>query len=68
MGGMDMMNKNSEKANRYKKKNTKQYNVSLNLRTDKALIDHMEHQANKQGFIKQLIKDDMIKNLYKNFK
>ena len=59
------MNKNSEKSNRYKKKNTKQYNVSLNLRTDKALIDHMEHQPNKQGFIKQLIKDDMIKQLYK---
>lgn len=59
------MNKNSEKANRYKKNNTKQYNVSLNLRTDKALIEHMEHQVNKQGFIKQLIKDDMIKELYK---
>lgn len=54
------MNKNSEKANRYKKNNTKQYNVVLNLRTDRALIDHMEKQPNKQGYIKTLIKDDMM--------
>ena len=58
------MNKNSEKANRYKKNNTKQYNVVLNLRTDRALIDHMEKQPNKQGYIKTLIKDDMMTELY----
>lgn len=59
------MNKNSEKSNRYKKNNTKQYNVVLNLKTDKALIEHMDSQSNKQGYIKTLIKDDMIKELYK---
>lgn len=58
------MNKNSEKANRYKKNNTKQYNVVLNLRTDKALIEHMEKQPNKQGYIKSLIKDDMMLTLF----
>lgn len=58
------MNKNSEKANRYKKNNTKQYNVVLNLRTDRALIDHMEKQPNKQGYIKTLIKDDMMMGLF----
>ena len=58
------MNKNSEKANRYKKNNTKQYNVVLNLRTDRALIDYMEKQPNKQGYIKTLIKDDMMTKLY----
>lgn len=58
------MNKNSEKANRYKKNNTKQYNIVLNLRTDRALIDHMEKQPNKQGYIKTLIKDDMMTELY----
>lgn len=58
------MNKNTEKSNRYKKNNTKQYNVVLNLRTDKALIDHMDKQPNKQGYIKSLIKDDMMLQLF----
>lgn len=58
------MNKNSEKANRYKKNNTKQYNVVLNLKTDKLLIEHMDKQPNKQGYIKRLIKDDMMMTLF----
>lgn len=57
------MNKNSEKANRYKKNNTKQYNVVLNLRTDKAMIEHMDRQPNKQGYVKSLIKSDMMQNM-----
>lgn len=61
------MNKNSIKANKYNKSNTKQYIVRLNLRTDKALIDHMEKKPNKQGYIKSLIKDDMMIDLYENF-
>lgn len=60
-----MMNKNSEKANRYKKNNTKQYNVTLNLKTDKLLIAHMEKQPNKLGYLKRLIKDDMMMTLFK---
>ena len=58
------MNKNTEKSNRYKKNNTKQYNVVLNLKTDKLLIAHMEKQLNKQGYIKRLIKDDMMLTLF----
>lgn len=58
------MNKNTEKSNRYKKNNTKQYNVVLNLKTDKLLIAHMENQPNKQGYIKKLIKDDMMSSLF----
>lgn len=57
------MNKNSEKANRYKKNNTKQYNVVLNLKTDKLLIEHMDKQPNKQGYIKSLIGQDMMSKL-----
>ena len=57
------MNKNTEKSNRYKKNNTKQYNVVLNLRTDKALIEHMDKQTNKQGYVKSLIKSDMMQNM-----
>lgn len=62
-----MMNKNSEKSNRYNKKNTIQYIVRLNKNTDTALIAHMEHQENKQGFLKGLIKDDMMKKAWSKF-
>ena len=60
MGGMVMMNKNSIKANKYNKSNTKQYCVRLNLRTDRQLIEYMESKTNKQGYIKDLIRNDMI--------
>ena len=54
------MNKNSIKANKYNKSNTKQYCVRLNLRTDRQLIEYMESKTNKQGYIKDLIRNDMI--------
>lgn len=62
-----MMNKNSEKSNRYNKKNTIQYIVRLNKNTDTGLIEHMEHQENKQGFLKGLIKEDMMKKAWSKF-
>lgn len=57
------MNKNSEKANKYNKKNTKIYLVRLNKQTNKQLIEHMEKQPNKQGYIKSLIGQDMMNKL-----
>ena len=62
-----MMNKNTEKSNKYNKKNTKQYIVRLNKKTDSALIDHMEHQDNKQGFLKTLIREDMMLERWNKF-
>lgn len=55
-----MMNKNSIKANKYNKRNTKQYCVRLNINTDKQIINHIESKKNKQGYIKDLIRNDMI--------
>ncbi len=45
----------------YQKDNIKQIKINLNKRTDAALIEHLEKQPNKQGYIKKLITDDMTK-------
>ena len=44
---------------RYNAKNTTRIALSLNNNTDKAIIEHLEAQPNKQGYIKNLIKKDM---------
>lgn len=51
---------------RYNAKNTTRIALSLNNNTDKAIIEHLEAQPNKQGYIKNLIKKDMegeVKNV-----
>ncbi len=45
----------------YQKSNIKQIKINLNTKTDASLIEHLEKQPNKQGYIKKLIKDDMEK-------
>jgi len=44
---------------RYNAKNTTRIAISLNNNTDKKIIDHLEKQPNKQGYIKSLIIKDM---------
>lgn len=44
---------------RYDAKTAKKYALKLNTNTDKALIDHLDRQANIQGYIKELIRKDM---------
>ena len=44
---------------RYDEKNTRQYKMKLNLVTDKEIIDWLDQQENKQGYIKKLIEKDM---------
>ena len=44
---------------RYDEKNTRQIKMKLNLVTDKAIIDWLDQQENKQGYIKRLIEKDM---------
>lgn len=44
---------------RYDAKNTKQYKLKLNLVTDREIIDWLDTQENKQGYIKGLIEKDM---------
>ena len=43
----------------YIKENIRQIRFSLNQRTEQDLIDWMDQQPNKQGYLKQLIRADM---------
>lgn len=43
----------------YIKENIRQIRLTLNHKTEQDLIDWLEQQPNKQGYLKQLIKSDM---------
>lgn len=51
---------------RYDKKNTVSYSMKLNKNTDADLIDHMDKQDNKQGYLKTLVVHDMINKKGRN--
>lgn len=44
---------------KYDAKNTIQIKLKLNLTTDADIIDKLKEVENKQGYIKQLIRDDI---------
>ena len=44
---------------KYDAKNTKQYHLKLNTGTDADIIQWLEKVGNPQGYIKQLIREDM---------
>ena len=46
-------------SKKYTAANTKQIALVLNIKTDADLIDHLQEKANKQGYIKGLIRKDM---------
>ena len=46
----------------YDVKNTKQVKIKLNYNTDQDIIDKLESVDNKQGYIKQLIRADIIRD------
>lgn len=48
-------------SNKYDKENTKQIALRLNKKTDADIIEHLEKQGSKQGYIKELIRKDMKK-------
>ena len=50
-----------EAVKKYEKKNVTQIKFSFNNVTDKDIIEHIKNQKNKQGYIKQLIREDMKK-------
>ena len=55
-----MTSKSQLKASaKYDKTNTKQIVLKLNLRTDALILWWLDQQSNKQGYIKQLIADDI---------
>lgn len=44
---------------RYNKEKTTQFKMSLNNKTDADIIEHLKTRDNKQGYVKQLIRNDM---------
>lgn len=44
---------------KYDAKTAKYVSLKLNANTDQALIDHLAKQTNVQGYLKELIRQDM---------
>ena len=44
---------------RYNQKNVTQFKIGLNNKTDADIIKHLQKQENKQGYIKELIRNDI---------
>lgn len=55
------MNKQSERTDRYKRKAVRIIKVEI-PRKDSEMLEHVESQPSKQGYIKALIKKDMEEN------
>jgi hypothetical protein len=47
---------------KYKKENTKQVALQLNIKTDVDILKKLEEVQNKQGYIKTLIREDIAKS------
>lgn len=50
-------------SRKYDKENTVQFNLKLNLNTDKDIIEKLNTVESKQGYIKNLIREDINKIL-----
>lgn len=46
-------------AQKYLKENCKKITMVLNIKTDEDILVWLDQQNNKQGYLKQLIRDDM---------
>lgn len=44
---------------KYRARNTTQFRVELNLKTDADIIKALEESGNKQGYIKALVRQDI---------
>lgn len=53
------MNKQAKWSSEYNKKNTKTTLLRFNLNTDADILEHLEKQDSKLGYIKELIRKDM---------
>ena len=51
---------------KYDSKNTKQIHLKLNLTTDADIISQLDNIGNVQGYIKDLIREDMNVNRSQN--
>lgn len=55
------MNKATERQLKYDVENTARLYIKLNKKTDADILGHLDQQDNKQGYVKQLIRDDIKK-------
>lgn len=53
-------------SKKYDQNNTKMLSVKLNKNTDQEILEHMEHIQNKQQYIKNLIRSDILRRLVEN--
>lgn len=49
-------------ATKYNAANTKLLQIRLNFKTDADIIKHLKIVSSKMGYIKKLIREDMVKN------
>lgn len=47
----------------YVKQNVRQYMLKINRLTDPDMVEHLEKQDNKQGYLKSLVRYDMEHNV-----
>ena len=52
---------NMEYLNKYEKENLRQIRLKINRKTEPEMLEWIEKQENIQGYIKQLILEDMEK-------
>lgn len=52
----------AEQQAAYAKENTKSYSFRFMLKTDSDVIEQLEKQDNKSGYVKTLIREDMKKS------
>lgn len=55
------MKKEYEAIEKYQKENIRRFVLKLNKKTDADLIKHLDKKKNRQGYLKELIKNDMEK-------
>ena len=53
--------KRAEQQARFDKENTRVYRMKLNIHTDADIMAQLDKQPSKQGYIKQLIREDIKK-------
>lgn len=55
-----MLESQARAIKKYQQQNTTVYTFRLNKKTDLDLIEQLEKQDNKQGYIKNLIRQDIL--------
>lgn len=59
-GGDNMVSNAKKRAQiKYDKQNTKQFLIKLNIKTDADIIGKLDSIGNKQGYLKDLVRDNM---------